>query len=41
MGQNVWAGVSHDGGYTWTKSQEVMPSALLPNQTEEHNFNYW
>ncbi|KAK9412877.1 putative Sialidase domain-containing protein [Seiridium unicorne] len=41
MGQNVWLTTSTDGGFTWTPSMEILPSALLPNQTSELNFSYW
>ena len=41
MGQEIWGGVSHDGGMTWTESTVILPSALLPNQTQEYNFTYW
>ena len=41
MGQEIWGGVSRDGGLTWTESNVILPSALLPNQTQEYNFTYW
>ncbi|KAI0134312.1 hypothetical protein BJ170DRAFT_609371 [Xylariales sp. AK1849] len=41
MGQNIWLTRSSDGGFTWTPSMEILPSALLPNQTSELNFSYW
>ena len=33
MGQQIWTTISNDGGFTWTPSHEIIPSALLPNQT--------
>ena len=33
MGQQIWAAMSYDGGFTWTPSAEIIASALLPNQT--------
>lgn len=41
MGQQIWFSHSDDGGLTWTPSRMVLPSALLPNQTQELNFSYW
>lgn len=41
MGQQIWFSQSQDGGFTWTPSHMVLPSALLPNQTQELNFSYW
>ena len=41
QGQDVWGGVSHDDGYTWTDPVEIFPPALLPNQTNQANFTYW
>ena len=41
MGQEIWGGVSHDGGSSWSDSQVILPSALLPNQSQEYNFTYW
>ncbi|CAN8097847.1 unnamed protein product [Discula destructiva] len=41
MGQQIWFSQSKDGGFSWTPSRMVLPSALLPNQTQELNFSYW
>lgn len=41
MGQQIWFSLSADGGFTWRPSRMVLPSALLPNQTQEGNFSYW
>ncbi|TEA12830.1 hypothetical protein C8034_v005568 [Colletotrichum sidae] len=41
MGQDVWISASNDGGITWSPGRSLMPAALLPNQTETHNWKYW
>lgn len=41
MGMELWGAISHDGGYTWSASQSILPAALLPNQTDVANFSYW
>ncbi|RBQ84444.1 hypothetical protein VDGD_09860 [Verticillium dahliae] len=41
MGQDVWLSTSDDAGLTWTPGTSIMPAALLPNQTELHNFKWW
>ncbi|EME80031.1 uncharacterized protein MYCFIDRAFT_177020 [Pseudocercospora fijiensis CIRAD86] len=41
MGQDVRISVSGDGGLTWSANRVVMPAALLPNQTDTKNFEYW
>ncbi|KAF7534821.1 hypothetical protein G7054_g5911 [Neopestalotiopsis clavispora] len=41
MGQQIWLTTSQDGGFTWSPSAEILPSALLPNQSAELNFSYW
>jgi hypothetical protein len=41
QGMTVYGGVSQDGGYTWTESEEWLPRPLLPNQTYEYNLAYW
>ncbi|OBR05652.1 Bnr repeat domain-containing protein [Colletotrichum higginsianum IMI 349063] len=41
MGQDVWISASGDGGLTWSAGKSLMPAALLPNQTELHDWKYW
>ncbi|GKT66396.1 BNR repeat domain-containing protein [Colletotrichum tofieldiae] len=41
MGQDVWISASSDSGLTWSPGKSLMPAALLPNQTDLHNWKYW
>lgn len=41
MGQDVWISASNDSGLTWSAGRSLLPAALLPNQTELHNWKYW
>ncbi|WQF89335.1 Putative Sialidase superfamily [Colletotrichum destructivum] len=41
MGQDVWISASSDGGLNWSPGKSLMPAALLPNQTELHDWKYW
>ncbi|KXH53055.1 hypothetical protein CNYM01_11898 [Colletotrichum nymphaeae SA-01] len=41
MGQDIWISTSSDNGSTWSSGRSLMPAALLPNQTETHNWKYW
>lgn len=42
-GQESWVSTSTDGGYTWSEGVSILPTALLPNQTEigPANYTYW
>ncbi|CAH0054946.1 unnamed protein product [Clonostachys solani] len=41
MGQDARISVSHDGGLSWSHPHTVVQAAMLPNQTDPHNFTYW
>ncbi|KAK0370420.1 hypothetical protein CLIM01_12216 [Colletotrichum limetticola] len=41
MGQDIWISTSSDNGSSWSSGRSLMPAALLPNQTETHNWKYW
>ena len=41
MGEETWTSISHDGGRSWSTSRQLLPAALLPNQTSPGNFSYW
>lgn len=41
MGQDARISVSKDDGLTWSSPEIVVPAAMLPNQTDPHDFKYW
>ena len=41
MGQDARISVSKDAGMTWSAPHVVLPAALLPNQTNTHDYKYW
>ena len=42
MGQDVWISTSNDGGLTWSRSESLLPAAILPNQTDNlQDYTYW
>lgn len=39
----LWGAISRDGGHTWAPSRQILPAALLANQTDlrDKPFTYW
>ena len=40
-GQEAWLSTSTDGGFTWSEGISILPTALLPNQSNPETYKYW